>query len=111
MKGPKSGLDEDEEDARVSVPPSARASSAGVGESERTSMGLVVLSPISPVVPSLALRTWGCEGGPKVGQSDPGSSSRLLLRGGAALGAGSSRRPRFVLALPSTSAQQGSGLP
>jgi hypothetical protein len=44
MKDPKSDLDEDEEDARVSA----------------------VLCPLSPVAPSLALRTWGCEGGPKV---------------------------------------------
>jgi len=52
LKGPKSDLDEGGEDDRVRVPPSARASAAGVGRSERASMGLAELCSLSPVAPS-----------------------------------------------------------
>ena len=66
LKGPKSDLDEGGEDDRVRVPPSARASSAGVGRSERASMGLAVLCSLSPVAPSFTSRSWGSEGDPRV---------------------------------------------
>jgi hypothetical protein len=66
LKGPKSDLDEGGEDDRVRVPPSIRASSAGVGRSDRTSMGLAVLCSLSPVAPSFSTRSWGSEGDPRV---------------------------------------------
>jgi len=75
MKGPKSDLDEDGEDDRVRVPPSARASSAGEGRSERASMGLMaVLCPPTQVEPSLTSRSWGSEGDPTVSVKEPASS-------------------------------------
>jgi hypothetical protein len=52
LKGPKSVLDEDREDGRARVSPTARTSSAEVGRNEGASMGLVVLCPPSPMTPS-----------------------------------------------------------
>lgn len=38
----------------------------GMGESERASMGLVILCPSSPMSPSLTPRSWESEGNPRV---------------------------------------------
>jgi len=66
LKGPKSDLDEGGEDDRVRVPSSIRSSSAGVGRSERTSLGLTVLCSPSSAAPSFFARSWGSEGDPRV---------------------------------------------
>ena len=66
LKGPKSDLDEGGEDDRVSVPPSIRASSAGVGRSERTSMGLAEFTLFAfPSSSFLFLQILGIRGRPK----------------------------------------------
>jgi len=65
-KGPRSDLDEGGEDDRVSVPPSIRASSAGVGRSERTSMGLAEFTLFAfPSSSFLFLQILGVRGRPK----------------------------------------------
>ena len=76
LKGPKSDLDEGGEDDRVRVPPSARASSAGVGRSERASMGLAVGTLLAfPSSSFLHLQILGIRGRPKSAAGRPMISS------------------------------------
>jgi hypothetical protein len=84
LNGPKSDLDEGGEDDRVRVPSSIRSSSAGVGRSERTSLGLTVLCSPSSAAPSFSARSWGSEGDPRVLPGALCSLRRVLLRSGAA---------------------------